>query len=58
MTSTQLLWMGRILSGLVVAFLAFDAVNKIIMIAPVIEATQKLFDVPAQKTLRLLWASY
>lgn len=42
MTTTQLLWLGRILSGLVIAFLIFDAVTKIIKIAPVVEATEKL----------------
>lgn len=42
MTTTQLLWAGRILSGLVVAFLMFDAITKIMKVVPVIETTEKL----------------
>lgn len=41
-TAPARLWAGRILSGLVVAFLVFDAVTKIIKVAPVVEATEKL----------------
>lgn len=37
-----LLWTGRILSGLLTAFLAVDAVMKVIAIAPVVEASTKL----------------
>lgn len=36
------LWTGRILSGLVAAFLAFDATMKVVAIAPVVEACTKL----------------
>jgi len=42
MTTPQSLWAGRSLSGVVVAFLIFDAITKIITVAPVIEATEKL----------------
>jgi hypothetical protein len=33
---------GRVLTGLIVAFLAVDAVGKLIPLAPVVEASQKL----------------
>lgn len=36
------LWTGGIITGLVVAFLAFDGVTKIIQVAPVVEASKKL----------------
>jgi len=36
------LWTGRILTGLVAAFMAFDAAMKVIAIAPVVEASTKL----------------
>ncbi len=36
------LWAGRVLSGLVILFLVFDAVTKILRVAPVVEATEKL----------------
>lgn len=36
------LWTGRILSGLAIAFLAIDAAMKVIAIAPVVEASTKL----------------
>lgn len=36
------LWTGRVLTGLIVAFLAVDAVAKVIPLAPVVEASQKL----------------
>jgi len=36
------LWAGRIITGFVVAFLAFDGVAKIIQVAPVVEASMKL----------------
>jgi len=39
---TRLRWTGRILSGLIVAFLAFDAAMKLVAIAPVVEATTRL----------------
>lgn len=35
-------WTGWVITGLVVLFLAFDGVTKIITIAPVIEASEKL----------------
>ena len=36
------LWTGRILSGLVIAFLLFDAAGKIVLIQPVIEGMKHL----------------
>ena len=36
------LWTGRIITGLVMIFLAFDGVTKIIQVAPVVEASKKL----------------
>lgn len=36
------LWAGRIISGLVVAFLVFDAVAKLMKIKPVMEANARL----------------
>lgn len=36
------LWAGGIITGLVVVFLAFDGVTKIIQVAPVVEASKKL----------------
>ena len=38
---------GRVLSGAVVLFLAFDAVSKLVKAAPVLEASEKL-GLPAQ----------
>jgi len=35
-------WLGSIVSGLVVLFLAFDGVTKIIKVAPVVKACEKL----------------
>ena len=35
-------WAGRVLSGIAVAFLLFDAVGKLIRVAPVVEGTTKL----------------
>jgi hypothetical protein len=40
--STKLIWTGRILSGLVVAFLLLDGAMKLVPIAPVIEASARL----------------
>jgi hypothetical protein len=40
--SNSALWAGGIITGLVVLFLAFDGVTKIIKVAPVIEASEKL----------------
>ena len=39
---TRTVWIGRTLSGLVSAFLAFDAAMKIALINPVVEATERL----------------
>jgi len=36
------LWAGRILSGIAVAFLSFDALGKLLKMAPVIEGTLEL----------------
>jgi len=36
------LWAGGIITGLVVLFLVFDGVTKIIHVAPVVEASEKL----------------
>ena len=41
-TSKALLWTGRIMSGLVVAFLIFDGGIKLVPIAPVTETMQQL----------------
>ena len=35
-------WAGRILSGIAIAFLLFDAVGKLMRVAPVVEGTAKL----------------
>ena len=40
--SKKMLWIGRIISGLIVAFMLFDAVFKLIKPQPVIEGTVKL----------------
>jgi hypothetical protein len=37
-----MVWMGRILSGIAVAFLIFDAVGKLARVAPVLEGTVKM----------------
>ena len=37
-----LVWTGRVLTGLIVAFLAVDAVGKLIPLAPFVEGTQKV----------------
>ena len=42
MKTAHLLWTGRVLTGLVAAFLVIDATTKLIMVAPVIQATKKL----------------
>ena len=41
-TSTQTLWIGRIISGFAVLFLIFDAVIKVINIQPVVDASVQL----------------
>jgi len=40
--ATRQLWAGRILSGIAVAFLLFDAVGKLIKVQPVIDGTAQL----------------
>ena len=40
--SNGALWAGWIITGLVMLFLAFDGVTKIIKVAPVVEASEKL----------------
>lgn len=37
-----LVWTGRVLTGLIVAFLALDAVGKLIPLAPYVEGTTKV----------------
>ncbi len=39
---TGQLWVGRVFSGIAIAFLLFDAIGKLIRVAPVIEGTVKL----------------
>jgi len=46
------LWTGRVLSGLALAFLAFDTVGKLLQIAPVIEGTTEL-GYPAHSVLTI-----
>ena len=41
-SSTGLLWAGRILSGIAIAFLLFDAAGKLMKVAPVVEGSAKL----------------
>jgi len=41
-SSKKLVWAGRVLTGLVVVFLLFDGAIKLVPIAAVIEATQRL----------------
>ena len=36
------LWIGRVLTGLCAAFLLLDALGKLLMLAPVIEGTQRV----------------
>lgn len=40
--SVSTLWAGRILSGIAVAFLLFDAAGKLMKVAPVVEGTTRL----------------
>ena len=40
--SNRMLWVGGIITTLVVLFLVFDGVTKIIRVAPVVEASEKL----------------
>jgi DoxX-like family len=41
-THNRLVWTGRIISGLAIAFFVFDAAMKLIAITPVVEATTRL----------------
>jgi uncharacterized membrane protein len=41
-TGRSLLWTGRILTGLIVAFLLVDAVGKLIPLAPYVEGTKQV----------------
>jgi hypothetical protein len=41
-SSRTSLWVGRVLAGLVVAFLLFDAIAKLLAVAPVVAATRQL----------------
>ena len=41
-SSTGLLWAGRVLSGIAIAFLLFDASGKLMKVAPVVEGSAKL----------------
>ena len=41
-TSKLTVWIGRTLSGLVAAFLALDAVMKLVLVTPVVVATERL----------------
>ena len=40
--SSALVWSGRILSGIAIAFLLFDAFGKLMRVAPVLEGSAKL----------------
>lgn len=40
--SRKAVWSGRVLSGLAIAFLAFDATGKLLRVAPVLEGSQQL----------------
>jgi hypothetical protein len=53
-TSAPLLWTGRILSGLVIAFLLFDAGIKLVPIQPVIDTMQSLGFVSTPALARIL----
>ncbi len=51
------LWTGRVLTGLIATFLMVDAIAKLIPLAPVVEATQKLgFSVDVIRPLGLVLA--
>lgn len=41
-SSRRALWVGRLLSGLAVAFLIFDSVAKLLVLQPVINGTKAL----------------
>lgn len=53
--SSGLIWTGRVLTGLTVAFLLLDAAVKLVPIAPAVEATIKLgFDVGVVRPLGVI----
>jgi len=53
-----LVWVGRVVTGLNVAFLLFDAICKIIPLALVVEASRKLgYDVAVIRPLGLILAT-
>jgi hypothetical protein len=41
-SSNRMLWTGRVLSGIAVAFLIFDSAGKLLQVQPVIEGTRRL----------------
>jgi len=41
-TSRSLVWTGRVITGLIVGFLLFDAIGKLLAIAPVVDAMRQL----------------
>jgi len=45
--SSAMLWAGGIVTGLVVLFLTFDGVTKVLKVAPVVEASGKLGVAPS-----------
>ncbi len=54
-TSNTALWIGRVITGLVVAFLIFDLVGKLLVIQPVIDAQAHLgFPIELSMTLGIL----
>jgi hypothetical protein len=56
-SSRTSLWIGRVLTGLVVAFLLFDAIAKLLALAPVVAATRQLgYAVEVIRPLGLLLA--
>ncbi|XDD55471.1 DoxX family protein [Leptospira sp. WS4.C2] len=51
-SSPTYLWVGRILSGLVIAFLLFDAVGKLAKIEPVLKSMEEL-GIPATQAVAI-----
>lgn len=49
-TDTRMLWTGWIISGFVALFLTFDGVTKVVGVAPVVDASQKL-GIPSNQLL-------
>ena len=57
-TSRAAIWTGRVLTGLIAAFLLIDAGAKLIPLAPVVEASVKLgFSIDAIRPLGLVLAT-